>query len=111
MTNRRLGALAALLSLAPLPLLAAEPSRSETWMTYCAVCHGDDGKAQTEKGKEKGARDLTNRKWQDSVDDPRLLKSITKGRDKMPAFGKKLTAEEIQALVEEVRSIGGKKGS
>lgn len=111
MTNRRLGALAALLSLAPLPLLAGEGSRSEVYATYCAVCHGDDGKAQTEKGKEKGARDLTNRKWQDSVDDSRLLKSIAKGRDKMPAFGKKLSAEEIQALVEEVRAIGGKKGS
>ena len=111
MKKRRAVALATLLSLAPLPLLAEEPLRSETWLTYCAVCHGEDGKAQTEKGKEKGARDLTNRKWQDAVEDGRLVSSITKGRDKMPSFAKKLTPEEIKALVLEVRAIGGKKPS
>ena len=79
--------------------------RSETFSTYCAVCHGDLGKGDTEEGKKKGARDLSNAKWQASVDDKRLIQSITKGHDKMPAFGKKLTEDEIKALVKEVRSL------
>ncbi len=78
---------------------------SETFTTYCAVCHGDDGTGNTEEGKKKGARNFTNAKWQASVDDARLIKSITKGHDKMPAFGKKLSEDEIKALVKEVRSF------
>ena len=112
MRNRRAAALAVLLSLAAAPLLAQDPpKRTENFQTYCAVCHGDDGKAATEEGKKKGARDLTGKKWQGSVSDDQLLSSVTKGRDKMPAFGKKLSADEIKALVREVREIGGKKAS
>ena len=79
--------------------------RSETFLTYCAQCHGEDGTGNTEEGKKKGARNFTNAKWQASVDDARLIKSITKGHDKMPAFGKKLSEDEIKALVKEVRSL------
>lgn len=79
--------------------------RSETFTTYCAVCHGDLGKGDTEEGKKKGARDLSNAKWQASVDDKRLIKSVTKGHDKMPTFEKKLSEDEIKALVKEVRSL------
>lgn len=88
--------------------LPARAERSEIFTTYCVVCHGEDGKAQTEKGKEKRARDFTNAKWQSKVDDARLEKSITKGHDKMPKFGDKLSPEEIKALVKEVRSFVGR---
>lgn len=81
---------------------------SENFGTYCAVCHGEDGKAQTEKGRQKRARNFTDRKWQASVDDARLVRSVTRGHDKMPKFGDKLSPEEIQALVKEVRSFAGK---
>jgi mono/diheme cytochrome c family protein len=84
----------------------AASAASETFSTYCAVCHGDDGKAQTEKGKEKGARDFTNKKWQKSVDDERLEKSIVNGKGKMPAFKGKLEDAQIKDLVKEVRSFG-----
>jgi mono/diheme cytochrome c family protein len=69
------------------------------------VCHGDDGTGQTEQGRKKGARDLTNARWQDKVDDARLTRSITKGHEKMPSFEKKLSADEIKALVAEVRTL------
>lgn len=91
--------------LAAAPAAVAADARSENWQTYCSVCHGDDGKGQTEEGKKKGARDLTNAKWQDKVDDARMVKSVTKGRDKMPAFEKKLSADEIKALVAEARTL------
>ena len=87
------------------PAARAADARSENFETYSSVCHGDDGRAQTEKGKEKGARDFTNARWQDKVDDARLIKSVTKGHDKMPSFEKKLTPDEIKALVAEVRTF------
>ena len=94
--------------------LAAAPSavgadeRSENWQTNCSVCHGDDGRGQTEEGKKKGARDLTNAKWQDRMEDARMIRSVTKGHDKMPSFEKKLSADEIKALVAEVRTLAKK---
>ena len=101
-----LAAAAAVLS-APRSAAAAD-AHSENFQTYCTVCHGDDGRGQTEKGKEKGARDFTNARWQDKVDDARLIKSVTKGHDKMPSFEKKLSADEIKALVAEVRTFAKK---
>jgi cytochrome c oxidase cbb3-type subunit 3 len=86
------------------PLHAAD-ARSENWQTHCSVCHGDDGKGQTEEGRKKKARNLTNEKWQDSLDDARIVTSITKGRHDMPSFRKKLTDDEIKALAAEVRSL------
>ena len=98
---------AALVLAAARPLIAGD-TRSENWQTHCSVCHGDDGKGQTEEGKKKKARNLTNAKWQDTIDDVRIVRSITKGHDKMPAFGKKLTEPEIKALAAEVRSLVNK---
>jgi mono/diheme cytochrome c family protein len=93
------------LALAAARPLVAGDARSENWQTHCSVCHGDDGKGQTEEGKKKKARNLTNAKWQDTIDDARIVRSITKGHDEMPAFGKKLTEPEIKALAAEVRSL------
>ncbi len=100
-------AIGALAATAPLAGADAE-ARSENFQTYCSVCHGDDGRGQTEEGKKKGARDLTNAKWQDKMDDSRLIRSITKGHDKMPSFEKKLSPDEIKALVAEVRTLAKK---
>ncbi len=90
------------------PSLVAAEARSENFQTNCSVCHGDDGRGQTEEGKKKGARDLTNAKWQDKIEDARMIRSVTKGHDKMPSFEKKLSADEIKALVAEVRTLAKK---
>jgi cytochrome c oxidase cbb3-type subunit 3 len=94
------------LALLALPLSAQEPpKRSATWEGYCSVCHGDDGRAQTEEGLKKKARNLADAKWQATVSDGRLESSIKRGHDKMPAFGKKLSEEQVKALVAEIRSL------
>jgi mono/diheme cytochrome c family protein len=103
--KRTLVTLAAAILCAFAPTLQAADARSENWQTHCSVCHGDDGKGQTEEGRKKKARNLTNAKWQDTIDDARIVKSITKGHDEMPAFGKKLTEPEIKALAAEVRAL------
>lgn len=83
---------------------------SSTFVEYCAKCHGEDGKGQTPKGKQLMARDFTDAEWQSAKSDADLVKTVTKGGEDMPAFGKKLSKEQIDALVkDDVRGFGKKK--
>jgi len=100
---------AVLLAVPVLPAAAEEPKRSALWEANCTVCHGEDGRAQTEEGRKKKARNLADPRWQESVSDDRLLRSITRGREDMPSFGRKLSEEQIKALIAEIRSFVPKK--
>jgi cbb3-type cytochrome c oxidase subunit III len=71
----------------------------------CATCHGKDGRAKTFKAKFNKARNLTDAPWQEGVSDERLFNSITNGRGKMPAFGKKLSEADIGKLVVYIRTL------
>lgn len=83
----------------------AEPmSTAEIYGKHCASCHGKDGRAKTFKSKFIHARDFTAAKWQESISDEHLFNSIINGKgSKMPAWGKKLSETEINALVTYVR--------
>jgi mono/diheme cytochrome c family protein len=90
-------------------LYAAESHPSETFLQYCAKCHGEDGKAQTPKGKQLKAQNFTDEEFQKEKSDAELIKTVTKGGMDMPAFGKKLTPEQIQSLVKnDVRGFAKK---
>jgi mono/diheme cytochrome c family protein len=83
---------------------------SKLFKEYCAKCHGDDGKADTFKGKHLKARNFTDAEWQAGESDSDLIKSVTEGKDDMPPFGKKLTPEQIEGLVKnDVRGFAPKK--
>jgi len=71
----------------------------------CATCHGKDGRAKTFKAKFNHARNLSDAQWQAEVSDERLYNSIHNGKGKMPAFGKKLSDSQINALVSFVRTL------
>ncbi|HSP62121.1 MAG TPA: cytochrome c [Pyrinomonadaceae bacterium] len=87
----------------PLPL---PDDAKTTFDAQCAKCHGKDGRAHTTRGRLAHARDMTNASWQNEVTDERLFNSITKGKGKkMPAFGKKLSEDQIDALVRYVRQL------
>jgi cbb3-type cytochrome c oxidase subunit III len=72
---------------------------------HCDTCHGKDGRAKTFKAKFNHARNLTDAKWQTEVSDERIFNSITNGKSKMPAWGKKLSEAQINALVAYVRML------
>jgi len=72
---------------------------------HCGTCHGKDGQAKTFKAKFNHARDLTDAKWQSEVTDERLFNSISNGKGKMPAWGKKLTEAQINSLAAYVRKL------
>jgi mono/diheme cytochrome c family protein len=71
----------------------------------CASCHGKDGRARTFKAKFNHARDLTDPKWQAAITDEHMYESILHGKERMPAFGKKLSENEVAALVTYVRAL------
>jgi len=81
----------------------AEPNA--LFLKNCASCHGKDGRAKTFKAKLNHARNLTSPEWQASTTDEHIFISILKGKGKMPAFGKKLSENEIAALVTYVRML------
>lgn len=80
---------------------------SPLFLQKCAKCHGEDGRAQTPKGKKLKAQDFTDPDFQQHKSDEQIVEAITNGTEKdMPAFGKLLSPQEIESLRTVVRSFG-----
>src|SRR5438477_4967771 len=80
------------------------------WDANCAQCHGKSGNADTKMGKTLNAKDLTDAKVQAGFTDAKATESIKNGvkengKTTMKAFGDKLSADEIKALVAYVRTL------
>jgi cytochrome c6 len=73
----------------------------------CSVCHGPDGKGDTAMGKKLGAHDFSAPDIQ-KLSDADLAAIIAKGKNKMPAYEKTLTADQIKGLVTYIRSLAKK---
>jgi mono/diheme cytochrome c family protein len=71
----------------------------------CATCHGRDGRAKTFHGWLLGAQNLTDAHWQTATADAEIIRAIKTGPKLMPAFQKKLSAAEIEALAAHVRTF------
>ena len=67
----------------------------------CAVCHGADGRAQTKKGQQTGATDLTSEDWE--PDEARDTRIINQGKKDMPAFKRTLKPAQIKSVVAYIR--------
>lgn len=82
----------------------ASPSASpgETlFKTNCSMCHGADG-AGSPFGKRLGAPDFRSKDVQD-LSNVALSKIISDGKNNMPAFGTRFSADQINQLVEYIR--------
>ena len=71
----------------------------------CAVCHGQDGRAHTLHGRLVGAQNLTDANFQANTTDEEIAHALKTGPGAMPAFEKKLSPSEIDALATYVRSF------
>ena len=71
----------------------------------CARCHGEDGRGQTVLGQMLNPPNFTEEKWgkADFVSDDDLAEIVGHGKSEMPAFGKKLTRQEIAHLIMYIR--------
>ena len=89
-------------------LANAQGSAEQTFKMKCAACHGPDGKGDTGAGKALGAHDFSSETVQ-KMPDMELADIISKGKNKMPAYGKTMKESEIKDLVAYVRELGKKK--
>ena len=73
----------------------------DTFKTKCALCHGADGSGKAAMGtKDLGSADVQKQT------DAQLTDVITKGKaPKMPAYGGKLSADDIKGLVAFIRTL------
>jgi mono/diheme cytochrome c family protein len=90
-------------------LIAAMPHtmRADGAAVYkgkCVACHGADGSGNTSVGKNLKLRNLGSVEVQ-KMSDAELTTVITDGKGKMPAYGKKLSADEIKSLVGCIRAF------
>jgi mono/diheme cytochrome c family protein len=84
--------------------LRAQSDAAKTFKTNCTLCHGEDGSGNTPTGKALKARDLRSDEVQ-KKSDAELDSVITKGHEKMPAFGSKLSPDVIKSLVAYIRQL------
>jgi cbb3-type cytochrome c oxidase subunit III len=69
----------------------------------CVTCHGANGRAHTLHGRLAGAQNLTDPDWQSETSDTQIIHAIKTGPGVMPAFGKRLSESEMDALAAYVR--------
>ena len=77
---------------------------ADTFKSKCAGCHGADGKGDTGMGKAMKLRDLGSADVQ-SQSDADLTGIITNGKNKMPKYDGKLTADQIKDVVKYIRTL------
>ena len=82
----------------------AQSGAADLYKTKCASCHGADGVGNTPVGKKLGVRDFHSPAVVKESDTE--LFDITKnGKEKMPAYDKKLTDDQIKDLVKYLRGL------
>ena len=82
----------------------ADPQFVTLYKTKCAACHGADGKAETPAGKKLNTRSFFLPEIM-KAPDAELIEITAKGKNKMPAFEKKLTDVQIKAMVSYIRGL------
>lgn len=81
--------------------------------SVCGRCHGSDGRGEQDIDLGKPRPDFTSLEWQQSVSDEHLRLVIEEGGEAvgmspiMPGWSEVLSAEEIDLMVQKVRSFGG----
>jgi len=95
--------LAALFLLTASFAAASAQDAAATYKAKCAMCHGADGKGSA-MGQKMGARDLTAPPASTESDSD-WITITTKGKNKMPAYDGKLSADQISGLVKYIRTL------
>lgn len=77
------------------------------WDKQCKKCHAEDGSGDTTLGKKLEIKNYTDKAALKDFSDEDLFKATKDGVDKtkMAGYGKKLSDEEIHALVAYMRAM------
>jgi cytochrome c6 len=94
--------------LAVLCLLGApvqgQGSGEKVYKAKCAMCHAADGSGNTPTGKALKAESLCSDAAK-KQSDAEMTAIIVKGKNKMPAYDKKLTEAEIKEVIAYIRTL------
>jgi cytochrome c6 len=94
----------AILLLALLSTYTLADSGADAYKTKCSACHGANGAGDTMLGKNLKLRSLASAEVQNQSDDE-LAIIISKGKDKMPPYDRKLSKDQIGDVVKYIRSL------
>lgn len=99
-------AFALVLIVSAIPAIAADaPDGAALYKSKCASCHGKDGKGNEKLAKPMKVEAAALSFEGKTATDEEFTKVTADGRKKMPAFGKKLSPEEIKAVVVFARGL------
>lgn len=87
-----------------LPVAGIAADGAAVYKAKCATCHGADGAGTTPMGKKMNLRDLGSAEVQKQTD-AELTAITAKGKGKMPGYEKKISADELKAVVAHMRSF------
>jgi mono/diheme cytochrome c family protein len=95
------------------PGFAADKKVVRLWKRSCGSCHGPDGKAATQKGREMKMYDMSTAQWQAKLSDADIKRLINDGvdeqkdgvRKRMDGYKAEIPAEEVDGLVGLIREF------
>ena len=96
--------LSALIVITLFSLCALADSGSDTYRAHCSACHASSGAGDTMLGKNLKLRSLYSPEVQQQSDE-QLFSIISRGKNRMPAYGRKLSQQQIEAVVKHIRSL------
>jgi mono/diheme cytochrome c family protein len=92
---------------APSPPALAFQSVKSLYASKCAVCHGNDGSANTAKGKELKVRNFKSDEFK-KMPDAKAMEVMLKGKGKMEGYEKTLGKEKLEQLLAYCRELSNK---
>ena len=96
--------LSAVIVLALFSICAVADSGSDIYKAHCSACHATSGAGDTMLGKNLKLRSLSSPEVQQQSDE-QLFSITSKGKNRMPAYGRKLSQQQIEAVVKHIRSL------
>jgi mono/diheme cytochrome c family protein len=94
----------ALIALALLSSYMLAQSAAVTYKEHCSACHAANGAGDTMLGKNMKLRSLASPEVQNRSDED-LFAIISKGKNRMPAYERKLSKQQIGDVVKYLRSL------
>jgi mono/diheme cytochrome c family protein len=88
----------------PFSTPARADTGADTYKKKCSACHGVNGTGETMLGKNLKLRPLASPEVQKQSDDE-LTTIITKGKNRMPPFNRRLSKDQIANVVKHIRSL------
>jgi mono/diheme cytochrome c family protein len=74
------------------------------YKSKCQACHGASGKGDTPMGPKLGVKDFHSPEVAKASDQD-LFNTTKNGKNKMPAYGKQLSDDQIKGLVKYIRAL------